>query len=49
MEIDVQPEPSDEERAALIEALAGAAEGQAAAESEWRRAALLEATEPSEP
>jgi hypothetical protein len=48
VQIDVQPEPSEEERAALLEALAGAAEGPAA-ESEWRRAALLEATEPGEP
>jgi hypothetical protein len=49
MEIVVQPEPSDEERAALLEALAAAAHASPATPSEWRRAALLESTEAGEP
>jgi hypothetical protein len=49
VQIDVQPEPTEEERAALVEALAAAGGAPAATESEWRRAARLEATESGEP
>jgi hypothetical protein len=50
VEIEVQPEPTDEERAALLEALAGpAAVATASLDGEWRRVALLEATGADEP
>jgi hypothetical protein len=49
VEIAVDPEPSDEERAALLEALAAAPEVPPARESRWLRAALLEAIGAGEP
>jgi hypothetical protein len=49
MEIQVEPEPSEAERAALLEALEAPAEAPSAYGSEWRRAALTEATETDEP
>ena len=49
MEIEVAPEPSDDERAALLEALGSADDGPAGSESEWRRAALREGAETDEP
>jgi hypothetical protein len=50
MEIEAVPEPSDDERAALLEALRPADGGEPAAyASEWRRAALREAAEADEP
>jgi hypothetical protein len=49
MEIDVVPEPSDDERAALLEALRPADDPPAASRSEWRRAALREGVEQEEP
>jgi hypothetical protein len=47
VEIAVQPEPTDEERAALLEVVARS--DPQAGESAWRQAALLEATESDEP
>ena len=49
MEIEVVPEPSDDERAALLEALRVADDPPAASRSEWRRAALREGVEADEP
>lgn len=50
MEIEAVPEPSDDERAALLEALRPAAgSAPAAYSSEWRRAALREAADADEP
>lgn len=49
MEIEVVPEPSDDERAALLEAFRPAGEPPAASRSEWRRAGLREGVEPDEP
>jgi hypothetical protein len=49
MEIEVVPEPSDDERAALLEALRRADDPPAASGSEWLRAALREGVEPDEP
>jgi hypothetical protein len=48
VEIEVVPEPGDDERAALEEALR-LGEDTPAAQSEWRRAALHEGVEASEP
>lgn len=45
VELEIRPEPSDEERAAIEAALEAAANGRPAAEtSRWRAAGLLEAT-----
>ena len=49
MEIHVDPEPTEAERAALLEALAEPAEAPSVYGSEWRRAALAEAAETDEP
>ena len=49
VEIAVEPEPDDEERAALLEALAAAEDPPVAGASEWRRVALREAVEAGEP
>jgi hypothetical protein len=43
------PEPSDDERAAILEALRSVEGAPAGSGSEWRRAALHEGTEGEEP
>jgi hypothetical protein len=42
VEVEIFPEPSDEERAAILEALARAEAAPAAYRSPWRAAALAE-------
>ncbi len=49
MELEITPEPDDSEREAIAQALAGEAPEPEAYRSEWRRAAVDEALEPSEP
>ena len=49
MEFVVDPEPTDEVRAALTEVLAAAERAPGPYESEWRRAALREPAEADEP
>lgn len=49
MEIEIVPEPDEEERAALVEVLARGAEIPTGSESPWRAAALREGVEDLEP